>query len=255
METVQEKAKCEASENKQLKRRLEEHSQEIESLELYIEKLENSINISTQVLENIQIQHREAIKNFSLDKTLLQKETTKWQSKFNTISASLNETTTKLEDAKNKLSKYNIRNVNKKHKRLNEKYVSTMNENKVLQEHVKENEQEIENLNEKVNEKQETYEKIVENLDSSEEKVNVLKLEKHKLQKRLCGLRINSNKRKSFLVEKHEAEIQVLKNEISEHNIRISELEQLNTLLKVIKLSHLKMESTQMKSENVLCLL
>ena len=92
METVQEKAKCEASENKQLKRRLEEHSQEIESLELYIEKLENSINISTQVLENIQIQHREAIKNFSLDKTLLQKEITKWQSKFNTISASLNET-------------------------------------------------------------------------------------------------------------------------------------------------------------------
>jgi predicted RNase H-like nuclease (RuvC/YqgF family) len=56
VETVQEKAKCEASENKQLKRRLEEHSQEIESLELYIEKLENSINISTQVLENIQIQ-------------------------------------------------------------------------------------------------------------------------------------------------------------------------------------------------------
>jgi hypothetical protein len=34
VETVQEKAKCEASENKQLKRRLEEHSQEIESLEL-----------------------------------------------------------------------------------------------------------------------------------------------------------------------------------------------------------------------------
>ena len=29
-----------------------------------------------------------------------------------------------------------------------------MNENKVLQEHVKENEQEIENLNEKVNERQ-----------------------------------------------------------------------------------------------------
>lgn len=54
METVQEKAKCVASENKQLKRRLEEHSQEIESLELYIEKLENCINISTQVLENIQ---------------------------------------------------------------------------------------------------------------------------------------------------------------------------------------------------------
>ena len=106
-----------------------------------------------------------------------------------------------------------------------------MNENKVLQEHVKENEQEIENLNAKVNEKQETYEKIVENLDSSEEKVNVLKLEKHKLQKRLCGLRINSNKRKSFLVEKHESEIQELKNEISEHNIRISELEQLNILL------------------------
>jgi TolA-binding protein len=47
----------------------------------------------------------------------------------------------------------------------------------------------------------------------------------------LCGLRINSNKRKSFLVEKHEAEIQELKNEISEYNIRISELEQLNILL------------------------
>jgi peptidoglycan hydrolase CwlO-like protein len=31
-----------------------------------------------------------------------------------------------------------------------------MNENKMLQEHVKENEQEIENLNEKVNERQET---------------------------------------------------------------------------------------------------
>jgi peptidoglycan hydrolase CwlO-like protein len=45
-------------------------------------------------------------------------------------------------------------------KRLNEKYVSTMNENKVLQEHVKENEQEIENLNEKVNEKQETFQRF-----------------------------------------------------------------------------------------------
>jgi chromosome segregation ATPase len=84
VETIQEKAKCVAFENKQLKRRLEEHSQEIESLELYIEKLENCINISTQVLENIQIQHREAIN--------------KWKSKFNTISASVNETTTKLED-------------------------------------------------------------------------------------------------------------------------------------------------------------
>jgi ferritin-like metal-binding protein YciE len=51
VETIQEKAKCVAFENKQLKRRLEEHSQEIESLELYIEKLENCINISTQVLE------------------------------------------------------------------------------------------------------------------------------------------------------------------------------------------------------------
>jgi predicted RNase H-like nuclease (RuvC/YqgF family) len=88
VETVKEKAKCVASENKHLKRRLEEHSQEIESLELYIEKFENCINISTQVLENIQIQHREDINNFSLDKTLLQKETTKWQSKFNTISTS-----------------------------------------------------------------------------------------------------------------------------------------------------------------------
>jgi phage shock protein A len=69
------------------------------------------------------------------------------QSNFDTGGETLNETTTKLEDAKNKLSKYNIRNVNKKHKRLNEKYVSTMNENKMLQEHVKEIEQEIENLN------------------------------------------------------------------------------------------------------------
>jgi chromosome segregation ATPase len=68
-----------------------------------------------------------------------------------------------------------------------------MNENNVLREHVKENEQEIENLREKVNGKQETYEEIVENLDSSEEKVKVLKLEKHKLQKR-----INSSNRKSF---------------------------------------------------------
>ena len=49
-----------------------------------------------------------------------------------------------------------IRNVNKRHKRLNEKYVSIMNENNVLREHVKENEQEIENLKEKVNGKQET---------------------------------------------------------------------------------------------------
>jgi DNA-binding PadR family transcriptional regulator len=62
----------------------------------------------------------------------------------------------------------------------------------------------------------------------------------------LCGLRIDRNKRKAFfLVEKHEAEIQELKNEISEHNIRISELEQLNTLLKNDQLLHLKMESTQ----------
>ena len=36
VETVQEKAKCVASENKQLKRRLEEHSQEIESLEVIL---------------------------------------------------------------------------------------------------------------------------------------------------------------------------------------------------------------------------
>jgi hypothetical protein len=46
VETVQEKAKCVASKNKQLIRRLEEHSQEIESLELYIEKLENCINFN-----------------------------------------------------------------------------------------------------------------------------------------------------------------------------------------------------------------
>jgi TolA-binding protein len=61
----------------------------------------------------------------------------------------------------------------------------------------------------------------------------------------LISFEYNSNKRKSFLVEKHEAEIQELKNEISEHNIRISELEQLNTLLKNDQLLHLKMESTQ----------
>jgi hypothetical protein len=48
--------------------------------------------------------------------------------------------------------------------------------------------------------------KIPDNLCKTVLMTNVLKLEKHKLQKRLCGLRINSNKRTSFLVEKHEAE-------------------------------------------------
>ena len=58
-------------------------------------------------------QHRQAIANFSKDKKQLEKETNIWINKYDTISSSLEETEFKLKGAKEKLSRYDVRNVNK----------------------------------------------------------------------------------------------------------------------------------------------
>lgn len=58
-----------------------------------------------------------------------------------------------------------------------------------------------------------------------------MKSEKHKLQKRLCGLKISLNKTKCSLVTQHEDEICDLKEQINLRNKKITELQQLNVLL------------------------
>ena len=54
----------------------------------------------------------------------LEKETNKWQNKFESVSKTLDETTVKLDEAKSKLSKYNTRNVNKRQTRGSQEPVS-----------------------------------------------------------------------------------------------------------------------------------
>lgn len=78
-----------------------------------IQLLENYFSVATKLLENIQGQHRQAIANFSKDKKQLEKETNIWINKYDTISSSLEETEFKLKGAKEKLSRYDVRNVNK----------------------------------------------------------------------------------------------------------------------------------------------
>lgn len=78
-----------------------------------IQLLENYFSVATNLLENIQGQHRQAIANFSKDKKQLEKETNIWINKYDTISSSLEETEFKLKGEKEKLSRYDVRNVNK----------------------------------------------------------------------------------------------------------------------------------------------
>jgi hypothetical protein len=65
---------------------------------------------------------------FELSSITLWKETNKWQTKFESVSKTLDETTIKLDEVKSKLSKYNTRNVNKRQKRLENKFLKTLTE-------------------------------------------------------------------------------------------------------------------------------
>lgn len=228
---VTEKIKDVKKENNYLKRGLDEKEYSNQELKFQIEKLEKVSNVSLDVLKHLQIQHRNAIAKFSADKSLLEKETNKWQKKFEQTSESLDNTTNKLEEAKIKLSKYNPRNVNKRQKRLQDKYVNTLSEKQLFEVQLEQKSKEVNDHQQNLNKKEEELQKHVKNLDSSKEKVTELKSEKHKLQKRLCGLKISLNKTKCSLVTQHEDEICDLKEQINLRNKKITELQQLNVLL------------------------
>ena len=109
--------------------------------------------------------------------------------------------------------------------------MKTLNEKNVLAEKVNQNQTDCHNLNETLKENQTYLDHLEVQMEVSEEKIKELKQEKHKLQKRLCGLKINRQKSKCRLVEKHETQILELKNKIEMNNKKIAELEQLNVCL------------------------
>ena len=137
-------------------------------------------------------------------------------------------TSIKLVEAQTKLSTYNVRNFNKRQKRLENKYLSAHNEKLDFED---QKNREMQNLQQTLNDKEQQFQKSVHNLDLSSDKIKELKSDKHKLQKRLCGCKISLSKTKCVLITKHEDEIVHLKNEISKHNKKITKLEQLNVLL------------------------
>ena len=170
-------------ENLALKRGLEDKENEIGELNYEVEVLEKYIETSLIVLNRIQVEHRNAIRKFSCDKTKLEQETNKWKLKFETVTRNLDIETKKLDEAKTKLSRYNIRNVNKRHKRLENKYEIAVNEKKILEEQFINQNNEINELQAIVDEKQIEIEIMNDNLNTSNEKIQELKSEKHKLQK------------------------------------------------------------------------
>ena len=114
----------------------------------------------------------------------LEKETNKWQTKFESVSKTLDETTIKLDEVKSKLSKYNTRNVNKRQKRLENKFLTTLTEIQELKNQCEQKDNEINDVQESLEDKQ----RVID--DNSNQAISQLKSEKHKLQKRICSLKI-----------------------------------------------------------------
>ena len=73
---------------------------------------------------------------------------------------------------------------------------------------------EIKTLNETINEQEINLDHLELQVEVSDEQIKELKGEKHKLQKRLCGLKSNSQRSKCSLVTQHETEISELKGKI-----------------------------------------
>ena len=231
IKSMQEVAKDVKKENVSLKRGIEDKENKINELNIQIDNFENFITTSLNVLNQIQLKHRDAIAKFSSDKVNLEKETNKWQTKFESVSKTLDETTIKLDEAKSKLSKYNTRNVNKRQKRLENKFLTTLTEIQELKNQCEQKDNEINDVQESLEDKQRVIDDNLDTIDSSNQAISQLKSEKHKLQKRICSLKINSRWSKCSLVNKHEEEIATLKEQVHMNNNKISELEQLNILL------------------------
>ena len=217
---VKEKTKVVVQENRGLKREVNENLEEIDELTLTVEALEEKLHMTLGVMHNIQLKFKETMSKHSKDKEQLRRETNEWEQKFQDLSNTFDKLTQNHSDVQKKLSTYNVRNTNKRQKRLQNNYRRERKENEVLRERVNVLESEVQEKSEQV--------------ESSKSKVVELKNEKRNLQKRVSSLKkekMNERERKSEDVVHNEAEIERLKNQIHEHMDRISELEEINILL------------------------
>lgn len=116
VQTLVEKTKHVVTENRCLKRIIKDVDEENEILAVQVERSERKVDTLLNLLEVINKKWLSVIET-EKEKKGLQRECKVWEQKFENMSAQLNNTLEELEEKRQKLSKLNTRNVNKKLKR------------------------------------------------------------------------------------------------------------------------------------------
>ncbi|KAH3863949.1 hypothetical protein DPMN_026957 [Dreissena polymorpha] len=110
------KTKHVVTENRNLKRVIQEIDNENENLSIQVNRSERKVEMLLGLLEVINRKWQSVLVT-EKEKSGLEKECSVWEQKFDKMSDQLNMTLEELEEKKQKLSKLNTRNVNKKLKR------------------------------------------------------------------------------------------------------------------------------------------
>ena len=205
-------------ENKTLKKMCTESVKEQDKLKDELCKLQSKYDVALKVLDNIQVRHSRVLE--SEQKEIMRRETKEWQSKFTTQVELVDKMAEQMKTYQEKLSRYNVRNVNKREKRAKER-VHELREVNTTQA------KEIENLKSEVEEK-------VDEHSALKCQVGSLRNDKLKLQKHISQIKrrkSNRVKKADILIATNEYEISRLRSKIEEHEREIKRFETINDLM------------------------
>ncbi|KAH3830608.1 hypothetical protein DPMN_103853 [Dreissena polymorpha] len=175
------------TENRNLKRVIQEIDNENENLSIQVNRSERKVDMLLGLLEVINRKWQSVLVT-EKERSCLEKQCSVWEQKFDKMSDQLNMTLEELEEKKQKLSKLNTRNVNKKLKRREEK---------------------IEKQSQKLKDQQnEISQLLCEKVEHESE------VERMKREKRNLLVKISRNNKKERAVDQNSNQIASLKDEI-----------------------------------------
>lgn len=218
------------SENSTLKKLCTETTKERDKIQNELTALQMKYDISVSVLENIQVRHKQVLEG-EQRVDVMKNEVKDWERKFTKQTEVVNRMAQQLMYAQEKMSKFTVRNVNKRENRAKLKIQELKDDSAKQSEEIVHLKVQIEDKESESMLETRECETTCEKLKSQ---VGELKAEKHNLQKQVSQLkrrRSDRSKKSDLLIVANEHEIDKLQCRIKEDGYKIKQLQILNEVM------------------------
>ncbi len=210
---LQQKTKQLVVDHKATKRQYAELEKDYETLDNQLTTLETKYDIALNVLGGIQERHENAVNEIKIKSQEQFSELQEWERKYSIESEKVSSLAVQLQEARQKVSRYCPRNVNKRERRSKDKIDN-------LEQNLKEQESQLQDEKAKSEAMQIELNELKENARKLSADITNLKKQKTRAENKI-----------NTVNQSNSADMDVLQAKLNSYNERIEELEYINSIL------------------------